>query len=87
MKIIYLPNNKIIFNGMEGTLENKNEQYLIFVDSICGFDVSKYDYIYSLKDNWAGHLLLLKGNTYYLYKCGSGLPIIPGSERIGTLDS
>ena len=75
--------DQILFDGMKGKLMNNDTKYIKFVNTICKIDTSKYDYVYSLDDGWAGSLLLVKGDTYRFFKCGSGVPIINGSEKIG----
>lgn len=87
-KITYLENGKIIFNKMNGKLINN--EYLDFIKN--GFEIEKfninigqYDYIYILDNKWAGTLLLIKGNKYRTFNCGSGRPFITESEINGTL--
>ena len=83
MSIQYLSNNKIIFNGMDGTLMNDDKRFMEYLHIICGIDTDPYDNIYKLNDNWAGNILFIKDNTYRLVVCGSGIPIF--SEKTGTL--
>ena len=87
MSIKYLSTNKhkIIFNGLEGQLMNDNTDFMMFVNKICRIDTKQYEYIYKLSDNWAGCLLLIKGNKYRSIECGSGLPLILSTEKIGEL--
>ena len=47
---------------------------------MCKIDTTKYDKIYSLKDNLAGSILLTKGRTYHYVICGSGYPVL-GQEK------
>ena len=76
----------IEFNGMRGTLMNSDVSYMQFLEQVCNIDTSNYEYIYKLDDGWAGSVLLVKGDrTYLFFKCGSGLPIVAGSKRTGTL--
>lgn len=90
MRIIYLENDKIIFNGMNGKLNNSKE-YREFIKE--GFriekyniDIDQYEYIYKLDNGWAGTLLLVKGNKYRTFTCGSGRPLITESEENGILE-
>jgi hypothetical protein len=85
MNIKYLDNNRIKFNGMTGELMNDNVEYINFVNKICGINTKNYEYIYRLTDNWTGGLLLIKGNNYRFFKCGSGKPLITESEKTGKL--
>lgn len=79
-------NREIIFNGMKGTVMNSDGNYMQFLQQVCNIDTSNYTYIYKLDDGWAGSVLLVKADKSYLFfKCGSGVPIIAGSKRTGTL--
>ena len=86
MNIQYLENNEIIFNEMRGKLMNANIEYMDFLKKICKIDTNCYEYIYRLDDGWAGSVLLVKDLSYRCFKCGSGVPIVDGSDKTGVLN-
>ena len=45
MSITYLDETKIIFNELEGEINNEPD-YIAFINKICKIDTSKYDKIY-----------------------------------------
>ena len=70
---------------MKGILVNNDVKHMNFINNICDIDTNNYDKIYRLDDNWVGSLLFIKGNKYRFIQCGSGVPIIMSTERIGVL--
>ncbi len=87
MKILNLGSEKIIFDDREATLTNYNKEYMELMYKLTGISLWEYDYVYNVKNNWAGGLLLIKGNQYRYFTRGSGRPILTESEKRGTIDN
>ena len=49
---------------MEGVLMNNDKKFIRFINEICNIPTLEYDNIYSLNDNNAGSLLLIKVAKY-----------------------
>lgn len=67
---------------MRGKLVNDDEKFINFINQICRIDTTKYEKIYSLKNNHAGCILFIKGKNYYFVCLGSGKPVMSEEMRI-----
>jgi hypothetical protein len=65
---------KISFRGkvMDGKLVEQGSLY--FLKNIAKIDVEKYDRIYNFDNGFAGAYLLIRGDHYDYFQCGSGVP-------------